>query len=327
MILRRRFAAMGLLLGGAMAGWNCGSDVPTQAKPGGDAGTPGGDGGGSDATPETSTTTDGGGEDAGADAEPDAGPACSVANPCAGALTCCSDHCVDTKKSPANCGACGVACTVGTQFCNGAACKETVMANLCQSPKATVIQDGITEDDTVGTAMATALGSCSPTVSVRTVLQSVVEGSNLDIVADGGRPLLGPGDMLVAAGGSFGQHAVDFLESKSSTPVVSTQVGTTITFVKRSNGQILRTLQESDLTASHDFALIELAVEPSNGTLTLIAQGLLASGTRAAGFYLTQVVAVSPATYDQAYYLYEWTDADADAMPDANEFVLVSSGR
>jgi hypothetical protein len=318
-------ASVGLVLTGAVVGWNCGSDVPGTAAP--DDGGPGtdapatGDGGGNDGGGDTSTT------DGGTDTGVDAGPECSATVLCPGTLTCCTDHCVDTKKNPLHCGACGVACTTGTQFCNSSACKETVFTNLCQTPKATVIQDGITEDDTAGTAIGTAIGSCTPTVTVRTVLQSVVEGTSANIIADGGRPLLGPGDMLVAAGGSFGQHAVDWLETKSSTPIVSSQNGTTITFTKRSNGAAVKTLQESELTASHDYALIELTVEPSNGTLTVMAQGLLGPGTRAAGFYLSQVMAPAPATYDQAYYLYEWTDADADFMPDANEFVLVTSGR
>jgi hypothetical protein len=324
MNLGGRLALAGLMAAAAALGLNCGSDAPATT----DAGTPTGDsGGGTDAGNEA-TTTDAA-EDGGSDATPpDAGPECNAATPCSGTLTCCNSHCVDTTKNPSHCGGCGIACTAGTQFCNGVACKETVLTNLCQTPKATVIQDGITEDDTAGTAMATALGTCTPTVTVRTVLQATVEGNTtLNIIATGGRPLLGPGDMLVTAGGSFGQHAVDWLETKSSTPIVSSQTGTTITFTKRSNGQILKTLQESELTTSHDYAIVELTVEPSNGTLTLSAQGLLAPGTRAAAFYMSQVIAPNPATYDQAYYLYEWTDADADFMPDANEFVLVSSGR
>jgi hypothetical protein len=318
--------AAGLVVTAPLLGLNC-SDSATPAEPndgGPGEANAGGDGGG-DAPADTSATSDGGGGDAGFDA----GPACSAANPCADSkLTCCDDHCVDTKKNASHCGACGVKCTTGSQFCNGVSCKETLITNVCETANATLIQDGITEDDTAGTAIGTALGGCTPAVTVRTVLQAAVEGNTtLNILATGGAPLAGPGDMLVTAGGEFGQHLVKYMETKSSAPVISSQAGTTITFARRSNGQVLRTLQEADLTTSHDFALIAIAVDASSGTLTLMAQGLLAPGTRAASFYLSQVMIPTPATYDQAYYLYEWTDADADFMPDANEFVLVSSGK
>jgi hypothetical protein len=322
----RSLLAVGLVGSTAIVAWSCGSDNPAPAQPE-DAGTYAGDGGGGAdgyATTDAGTPSDSGAEDTGLDA----GTACSAASPCSGGLTCCNDHCVDTKKSPTNCGACGVGCAVGTQFCNGTTCKDALFQNVCQSPNATLIQDGITEDDTAGATIGTALGACTPAVTVRTVLQSVVEGDpTLGIMADGGAPLSGPGDMLVTAGGDFGQHMVKYMETNSSAPIMWSQVGTTITLSRRSTGAVLKTLDEASATPSHDYAVIELAVDAPSGTLTLIAQGLLGPGTRAASFYLSKVMIATPATYDQAFYIYEWTDANANLMPEAGEFALVSSGK
>ncbi|MDB4995397.1 MAG: Stigma-specific protein Stig1 [Myxococcaceae bacterium] len=324
MISWRLAAAVGMVFTSGLAAASCGSSDP--ATPETDAGTSE-TGSPVDGGAETTTTLDGGTDTGTADTGVDAGPECNATTPCSGTLTCCSNHCVDTKKNPSHCGACGVSCTAGSQFCNGVTCKEAVVTNVCQTANATVIQDGIAEDDSAGTSIATALGGCTPAVTVRTVLQATVEGNTaLAILSDAGAPLSGPGDMLVTAGGEFGQHMVKYMETKSSAPVVSNQTGTTITFSRRSTGAILHTLQDSDLTASHDYALIALAVDAPSGTLTVMAQGLFGPGTRAASFQLGQMIA-APATYDQAFYLYEWTDGNANQMPDVGEFVLRASGK
>jgi hypothetical protein len=306
----------------AAAAASCGGDDPVTSGQDGGADTNDTDGDGANG--------EGGTDETGTDSGFDAGPACDPTTPCPGALTCCTDRCVDLKKNPRHCGACGVACNPTAQFCNSVECKDSVFVNVCESANATIVHDGITDDDNASGGVATALGSCTPTVAVRTVLQAIVESTNAGVLAAGGRPVTGPGDMFVATGGSFGQHAVGFLE-KSATPVAVAETSTSVAFFRRSTSTLLRSVQLSELTATHDYALVELAVEPDSGTLTLIAYGLLSPGTRAAAHYAGQVIVPGRATYDQAYYLYEWTDGanggNADQLPDTSEFTLVASGK
>jgi hypothetical protein len=80
-----------------------------------------------------------------------------------------------------------------------------------------------------------------------------------------------------------------------------------------------------DSTPSHDLILIELVRDPANGTLVLIGFGQQAESTAAAAQYVAnQMLPVANrASYDKAWYAYEWTAA-GEAGPET--FTLKASG-
>ena len=260
--------------------------------------------------------------DAPADAGPDA-PSCSPQSPCADdAATCCNSTCTHLDKDPSNCGACGVACTK-TQFCNGQACFDAIVANLCHNPSAAIVLDGLGPDEEAGVALGGAMDAgCTPKVVVRQILQSAP-----GTIDDAGRPLLGPGDTYVAAGGGFGQKAVAYVTSAKDAPVYVTSDNTSISFVRSSDNGVIVQAQNSTLTASHDYFVSYTAVEPQSGTLVFTVYGFYSPGTAAGAFWFQNQVMANVASFTKSFYVYEWTDTNTDGQPDAGDtFTLLGSG-
>jgi len=286
----------------------------------------GGQDGGTDATTDATTDAQSDAQpdaaDAAADVAPDA-PACGPNDPCADdASTCCNSFCTNLKKDPKNCGACGTACGA-QQFCNGQACFDAIVANLCHNPSAAVVLDGLPPDDEAGVAVGSAVdGGCVPTVVVRQIAQG--SAGSID---DAGRPLLGPGDTYIAGGGGFGQNAVSYLSSTFEAPVYVTGTNTTISFMKSADKSLIVEAQNANLTAHHDYFVAYTAVEPVSGTLVFNVYGFYAPGTAAGAYWFQTQVAPSFGTFTKAFYVYEWTDTDNDGAPSAGDtFTLVSSG-
>jgi hypothetical protein len=245
---------------------------------------------------------------------------------CEGGLTCCGTACVDTAKNPKHCGACGVACG-SAQFCTSKACKDTVVANVCENAKAAIILDGLPSDEAASAVLKGALsrpdGGCTPPVAVRDLLQGT--GGSLETGTN--RPTLGPGESYVAAGGGFGQKAVDWLNKSKYAPVYTTGDATSYSFVRTKDDGIIVKAPMSMLTANHDYFVIYTATDPKSGTLVLASYGLLAPGTAAAAYYFDAQVMPNRANFTKAYYAYEWTDSNTNAVPDAADaFVLLDSG-
>ncbi|HEY1958256.1 MAG TPA: hypothetical protein VGH28_21715 [Polyangiaceae bacterium] len=256
------------------------------------------------------------------DAAPDA-PACGPNNPCADdASTCCSSICTNLKKDPKNCGACGTACGA-QQFCNGQACFDAIVANLCHNASAAVVLDGLPPDDDASVTIGGAIdGGCVPAVVVRQIVQGA-PGS----IDDAGRPLLGPGDTYVAAGGGFGQNEVAYMGSTFEAPVYVTGDANSISFNKSSDKTLIVQAQNTVLTAHHDYFVAYTAVEPVSGTLVFNVYGFYAPGTAAGAYWFRTQVAPSVGTFTKAFYVYEWTDTDSDGLPSAGDtFTLVASG-
>ena len=296
-----------------------GSGGPGVVTPGRDAATDGAEGDGT--AGDAGSHADGGAPaeagDGGAEASP--GIPCE-AGACSGSLTCCSDFCVDLGHDPRNCGACGQACTA-TQFCTGTRCDEAVFTNACANGAVTVVTDPFAVDTAAGMALGTALQSCSDAGATLTVAAQTQAGVLEQDAGEAGawRPILGVGNTLVAAGGSYGQLAVGYLDSNGLTRAYVKTDGVTVWVYQRSTNVALVTTSFSGLNAHHDFFLLELAVEPQSGTLSLIGQGFLAPGTSAAAYYGSQVVIPSRASYPDAYYAYEWTDTNMDGTPNAGD--------
>ncbi len=290
----------------------CSSTPANQAPPGGDdAAVPGDDAAG---------TMDGG------QMPPviEAGPPCSSTMPCQGGATCCNGTCTNPAHDPANCGKCGNACTAA-QFCTGQACMTTGFANLCANPSATVALDPYTPDNTAGAAIGAALtASCSPPTKVS---QSEQDGLDVTDPASG-RPMTGPGDTFIAGGGSYGQKGVAYMQSAGLTTLSLDGDGTNLWFSNRTTSAKLAQTALTDLTAHHDFFSVEVAVEPTSGTLFLAAIGMMAPGTAAAAYWSSTTLVPKRATFTDAWYIYEWLDSNNDSMPDAADaFTLVAEGQ
>ncbi len=271
----------------------------------------------------TPSTSDSGADVATLDAAtvPDA-PSCSSTEPCADqAATCCNSRCTYVDKDPQNCGACGVACNAN-QFCNGKACFDAVVSNLCINPAAAVVLDGLSADDQAGNVLGIAMNACSPSVVVHQIVQGA--SSSMDST---GRPLLGPGDTYVTAGGGFGQKAIAYLSSTHAAPVYVSGDSSSISFVRSSDNGIVVQVSNAALTNHHDYFVSYTAVEPQSGTLVFTVYGFYSPGTAAGVFWFQKQVMTNLAAFSKAFYVLEWTDTDNDGLPSAPDtFTVVGSG-
>ncbi len=244
------------------------------------------------------------------------------------ALTCCDGRCVDVTRDVSHCGACGGAGSPntcgGAQFCGTSGCNEATIANVCDNALVTAVQDGIGPDDQAALALAQTLAAgCDPAPATRTVGEVTTDVLNPNT----GRPVVGGGEVLVIGGGPFGQNVMAYLESQRIAPVYSEAVGSDFRLVRSSDGLVLGSIPSASSTASHDLLLIEVVRDPASGTFLLVAYGFNGTGTNAAVWYLANVMVPGPlSTYDQRYYVIEWTD-DGDLAPDAGDtFTLITSG-
>ena len=240
---------------------------------------------------------------------------------CSNGQTCCNNsYCADLAKDPQNCGACGTACS-GKQFCTTSACKDAIVQNLCANGSASIVQDSIDTDKTAGTTIQAGLTAACPQAQIGTIIQ----GANGSMDPQNGRPTLGPGNTYVASGGGFGQKAVWYMNGAKNAPVYAIDDSVQIAFVRTSdNGTIVKT-PLSALTAHHDYFLIYVAPEPVSGTLVFAVYGLYGPGTMAGAFYWKSVMATAISSQSKQYYVFEWTDANNDSQPQANEFKQIEA--
>jgi hypothetical protein len=258
---------------------------------------------------------------------------------CTANLVCCSEHCVDATRDPQHCGSCSTTCAAN-QFCGNAstpACKDTLLRNLCNTKKATFLLNGLSEDDASSDIMKNAIMSlCMPVPTLVSAPQSTSTAINNTT----GQPLVGGGDMLVAAGGDSTQLLVSYLETSRTSPVYNESDGVTQLQWKRRGGAadggdaVIATVDFSTITPTNDYFLAEVVKDPISGTFSLIVYGIESPGTRAGAFYfanviLPDIVGADVTTITQAWYLYKWTSTNpADAGPSLGDtYMLVDSGQ
>jgi stigma-specific protein Stig1 len=325
-----RGLAVGMLVGTSILGCGGGSKTPASRDAGrGDGGADAAIDAAIDAAVDAPVVPD-----AAVDVTPDGPPpdvrelfvdaavGCSEGGTCAAPLSCCNGVCVDTSKDPRHCGACGQTCSA-TQFCTGTACSETVFANVCTNPNATVIKDQYDPDNNAAAAIGSALTmSCMPPTMV--VARDQGEAG---VLTASGRPLAGVGNTYLIGGGSFGQRAVDYLDKTDMTPVYLTFDGVTAQFLNRRTGEVLVTTLASALNDGHDFFYLQMFVEPLGGTLCINTIGMYAPGTVAGGFWLSTEIIPKRAMYTDTWYAFEWIDS-GDKIPNAADtFRLIAHGR
>ena len=263
---------------------------------------------------------------------------------CDNGLICCSQHCTDLATDSAHCGACGAACD-GGQFCGldacgageggagGAAgapcvaCHDTTLANICSVGQLIVILDTTKNasdgNRKPGRAIGAALkAQCTPTPNLSEAEQDSVEALNLMT----GRPVSASNELLVVAGGPFFQNLEAYVEEQHIAPIYWKVTQTATEYRMSANDALVASLPLAGDHDSHDFFLIQFMRDPASGSLVLNAQGFWLSGTVAATYQMTNAVLPDIASFDQAWYVYEWTDGDGDKAPDADEISLVDSG-
>jgi hypothetical protein len=267
------------------------------------------------------------------------GPRCGDGGvACTGNLVCCTDHCVDITRDPQHCGACTTTCAAA-QFCGNAStpsCKDNILRNICNTKRATFLLDGLPSDDAASAVIRTAIASlCIPVP----VLTSIAQDQSTAINPTTGQPLVGGGELLVAAGGDSTQLLVRYLET-SGTSSIYNQVDSSVTqleFRRRGGApdggdSVVRAVTLSAIDASHDFFVVYVVKDPITGTLSLAVYGIDSPGTGAGAFYfanviLPDIVQADVTAFTQAWYLYEWTSADAGAGPSmADTFTQIAAG-
>ncbi len=241
-------------------------------------------------------------------------------------LICCSTHCTDLAVDSAHCGVCGTACSA-SQFCGLSACHETTLANICNVGEVIVILDTTKNDSDGNRVPGRAIGAaikaqCASAPKLTEAEQDSVEALNLAT----GRPVSSSNELLIVAGGPFYQNLEGYVEEQHIAPLYLKGTGDATEFRKSANDAVVVSLPTAGDHDAHDFFLIQFMRDAESGSLVLNAQGFWLSGTVAATYQIKTAVLPNLASYNKAWYVYEWTDANADKAPDANEIVLTDSG-
>jgi hypothetical protein len=214
------------------------------------------------------------------------------------------------------------------QFCGRSGCADAIIANACKSAAATFLMDGLDIDDAMDEQLRVGmLANCPDKPTVHMVLQS--EATTINPVT--GQPVVGGGDLQVIVGGPFGQRLIGYLENTGATRIYYTYDGQVAQFHQRGAdggaGTVVVDAPVGILNAGHDYFLVEMVSDPTTLTLMFAVYGFDVYGTVAGTWYFSNVMLTSLATFDQGYYIYEWSDTDHDSKPSSGDtYTLVTSG-
>lgn len=244
---------------------------------------------------------------------------CTTTNDCGGSAQCCAGRCVNLQVDVAHCGSCTVICGPDF-FCGRGLCRPATFSQLCQMPTATVVLDGVPEDDDAGVALGDAIvPTCSPFVTNR-----VANEDDGGVIATTGEPIQ-LGELLIMGGGSFRQSAIRWLEGINRAEVNDVSTVSDHVYMLRDGG-VVSSVPVAVLNETHDRVLIQLVRAPS-GALVLNAAGYFATGTRAAADYFINVLAPIRASLTTRWYVLDWVDTDGSGAPSAGDtWTVVASG-
>jgi hypothetical protein len=265
----------------------------------------------------------------------DAGIPCDASAQCGDSSTaaCCSGRCTDTALDPRNCGTCGNACLT-TQFCTGTACDDAVFANICGNRMATLVFDKFDPDNDAGAHVGQALidnckapNDAGDDAGPWFIFKQEPNESNVVDPASN-RPILGVGDTYLIGGGWFGHVGMAYMDDHGLTAVQVNGDGTNSWIRKLGTDAGIVSVLTTSLTGSHDYFILEMAVEPVSGTLCFAATGMLAPGTAAAAYWAANEVIPNRTTYTDAWYAVQWDDKDEDGEPSAGDsFLILDHGK
>ncbi len=264
------------------------------------------------------------------------GPRCNVPNDCSVGFDCCDNHCVDLGRDVRHCGACASSCP-NTQFCgaggSNASCMGVLIANVCANTKTTRILDGLPLDDAAGAILQDGVvASCAPSPAASSAAQNVPGPLNPST----GQPVAGGGNLLTATGGYVVQKVVAYLDSVGATPVRLTPGASQWEYrgpatagdagADAGAGPIIGSIAYNQVTHSHDYIVVELVRDPLSGTLVLIVFGTEPESTTAGAYYVAKHMLPNRASFDKAWYLFDWTGAGDAGPSDSDTLQTVASG-
>ena len=246
---------------------------------------------------------------------------------CPADFSCCGSRCVDARRDIDHCGGCGVACAA-TEFCatggDTVGCAPAVLAEVCNNARAVAIDNGLSGDGPAVEDLIAVLSSgCSPAPTTRVVPQEQADAINPQT----GQLVGGGGELVVLAGGGYGNPTVSLMESNRLAPLYGGPSGDNAYGIWRSSDdQEVATILLDDLD-DKDLLLFEVYRDALTGTLGLVIYGLTAEGTHAAVWLFERDILPKLATYTDSWYVYEWDDInDDDAADDGDTFTLLASG-
>jgi hypothetical protein len=211
---------------------------------------------------------------------------------------------------------CVPACTAG-KTCLVTSCVAVSFTSVCGLGRATSLVDGTSGDDAVGSDLAAALAvACGGSFTVTS--GNLSDPSVFD--AASGQLLTPKSELALTTGGFFYNKLVSALEDARWSPLYFTSSNGTIGWAASATDQPVKTFQDTTVTATHDFFVVELFPD-GDGRLALVEYGIGVPGTQAAGRQ-AQTILASPASYPDTWYVYEWT-----LNAGANVVNLVVSGK
>lgn len=195
----------------------------------------------------------------------------------------------------------------------GPAPRAVSWSALCERTRATVVQESI-ENGTGGTVIADALKKgCG---SMLTVSTAPATGPSNLFDTSTGQPTA-PQELLVVSGGGFVQPMVKYLEERRVAPLHYAG-NETRAILRRGDDAPVLDVPLDLLTASHDYAIIEL-VPTANDSLVLVSYGFYSPGTKAAAWYFANRLFSERATAPGAWRVVEWTDSNGDGQPNETD--------
>lgn len=250
---------------------------------------------------------------------------CSVDSECGTGQACCGNTCksLDTLT---DCGSCGNACDDG-DFCDGSQCNAPVYPNFCDNTTVYVIHDGIGADNNAADVMASTItANCPSTVVVHTADQT--DPTLVDQTT--GQPLAGAGVTYVLGGGPFPNKPLKWLERTNDITKIYFDAPDGINFYWRNrNDEAVAMMPGNQCGPGRDQFITELVTDPISGTLSLIGYGACSGGhgTLAAAWYYANVLLPNRMDYPDSWYVFDWTDTDADGAPSAGDtFTVLAHG-
>ena len=199
----------------------------------------------------------------------------------------------------------------------------TGLASSCAFDSITVILDGDPNDAQAGAMMAAAVADgCDTSPTVTTLNQT--EPGLLDPTTFA--PLFGPSSLGVLGGDAIVQNVMGYL-MMSSAPIRVDTSGGRYRVIRLSDDAVLLDAAIADITASHDYAVVQIVYDPPTQATVVATHGYVFQGTLAGAHYFSTVVAPGLPLETRTYFVLEWTDMNGDMLPNAGDtFSLLTSG-
>ena len=178
---------------------------------------------------------------------------------------------------------------------------------------------------------AALVAQCAPTPTSREIDQTSSDPIGVANPTTG-QPVAAADELLVVAGGYFFQKIANYSEmTQPVAPIYAHSDATTGEYRVRGTGTgggadtaiaSFSTVEDT----SHYFFVVQFMRDPISGSLILNAQGFFQNATAIAADYFDQQMLPTLSTFTKSWYVFEWTDANADHIAQPTEIVPTGSG-